>query len=68
MAIQFKRRAEDDTSFSFATLELRQAKAAQTLALDPGPKKVSYKELGSDPYNSSGSFDRKKNWTKVGKR
>jgi hypothetical protein len=68
MAIEFKRRAEDDTSFSFAVLELRQAKAAQNLALDPGPKKVSYKELGSDPYNSSGSFDRKKNWTKVGKR
>jgi hypothetical protein len=68
MAIQFKRRAEDDTSFSFAVLELRQAKAAQALALDPGPKKVCYKEQGSDPYNSSGSFDRKKNWTKVGKR
>ena len=68
MAIQFKRRAEDDTSFSFGVLELRQAKAAQTLALDPGPKKGSYKEQGSDPYNSSGSFDRKKNWTKVGKR
>jgi hypothetical protein len=68
MAIEFKRRAEDDTSFSFAVLELRQAKAAQNLALDPGPKKVSYKEQGSDPYNSSGSFDRKKNWTKVGKR
>jgi hypothetical protein len=68
MATEFKRRAEDDTSFSFAVLELRQAKAAQNLALDPGPKKVSYKEQGSDPYNSSGSFDRKKNWTKVGKR
>jgi hypothetical protein len=68
MASEFKRRADDDTSFSFAVLELRQARAAQTLALDPGPKKVSYKEQGSDPYNSSGSFDRKKNWTKVGKR
>ncbi|HMH88217.1 MAG TPA: hypothetical protein VK523_06225, partial [Steroidobacteraceae bacterium] len=68
MASGYKRRADDDTGFSFAVLELRQAKAAQTLALDPGPKKVSYKEQGSDPYNSSGSFDRKKNWTKVGKR
>jgi hypothetical protein len=66
MASEFKRRADDNTSFSFAVLELRQAKAA--LALDPGQKKVSYKEQGSDPYNSSGSFDRKKNWTKVGKR
>ncbi|HMI76166.1 MAG TPA: hypothetical protein VK495_15795 [Steroidobacteraceae bacterium] len=68
MASGHKRRADDDTSFSFAVLELQQAKAAQALALDPGPKKVSYKEQGSDPYNSSGSFDRKKHWAKVGKR
>jgi hypothetical protein len=63
-----KGRAGDDSGFSFAVRELRQARAAQTLALDPGPKKVSYKEQGSDPYNTSGSFDRKKNWTKVGRR
>jgi hypothetical protein len=60
--------ADKDTSFTFAVRELRQARAAQTLALVPGPKKVSYKEQGSDPYNSSGSFDRKQNWTRVGKR
>jgi hypothetical protein len=58
----------DDTNFSFAVRELRQAKAAQSLALDPGPKKPSYREQGSDPYNSSGSFDRTKHWTRVGKR
>ncbi|HXI48114.1 MAG TPA: hypothetical protein VNH39_05945 [Steroidobacteraceae bacterium] len=68
MASGYKRRADDDTSFSFGVRELQQAKAVQALALDPGPKKVSYKEQGSDPYNSSGSFDRKKNWAKVGKR
>ena len=68
MASEFKRRADDNTSFSFAVLELRQAKAGQGLALDQSPKKVSFKEQGSDPYNSSGSFDRKKNWTRVGKR
>jgi hypothetical protein len=60
--------AVDDSSFTFAVNELRRAKAAHSLALDPDPKKVSYKELGSDPYNSSGSFDRTKNWTRVGKR
>jgi hypothetical protein len=58
----------DDSSFTFAVNELRRAKAAHALSLDPGPKKISYKEQGSDPYNSSGSFDRTKNWTKVGKR
>jgi len=68
MAIDDKGRGNEDSGFSFAVRELRQARAAQTLALDPGPKKVSYKEQGSDPYNTSGSFDRKKNWTKVGRR
>jgi hypothetical protein len=32
---------DSDSTFSFAVRELRQAKAAQTLALDPGPKKPS---------------------------
>ena len=60
---------EDSSSFTFAVRELRQARAAQaSLTLAPGPKKVSFKEQGSDPYNSSGSFDRKTNWTRVGKR
>jgi hypothetical protein len=58
----------EDTNFSFAVRELRQAKAAQNLALDPGPKKACYKDQGSDPYNTSGGFDRTKNWTRVGKR
>jgi hypothetical protein len=25
-------------------------------------------DRGNDPYNTSGSFDRKKNWARVGKR
>jgi len=68
MASDLKNQADENSNFSFAVRELRQARAAQSLALDPGPKKVSYKEQGSDPYNSSGSFDRKQNWTRVGKR
>jgi hypothetical protein len=68
MASDPKLRAADDSDFSFGVRELRRAKAAQTLALDPTPKKPSYNEQGSDPYNSSGSFDRTKNWTRVGKR
>jgi hypothetical protein len=61
-------RGANDSDFTFAVRELRQAKAAQKLALGPEPKKPCYKELGSDPYNTSGSFDRTKNWTRVGKR
>jgi hypothetical protein len=63
-----KTRGANDTNFSFAVRELRHAKAAQKLALEPGPKKPGLNEQGCDPYNTSGSFDRTKNWTRVGKR
>jgi len=68
MASDFKTRGDGDSDFSFGVRELRQAKAAPTLALEPGPKKPGINEQGFDPYNTSGSFDRKKNWTRVGKR
>jgi hypothetical protein len=68
MASDYKTREDNDSNFSFAVRELRQARAAQSLAVDPVPKKPSYNEQGSDPYNTSGSFDRTKNWTRVGKR
>jgi hypothetical protein len=68
MANDYKTRADSDSNFSFGVRELRQAKAAQNLAVDPSPTKPSFKEQGSDPYNTSGSFDRTKNWTRVGKR
>jgi hypothetical protein len=67
MASEYKAQ-RDETSFSFAVHELRQAKAVQSLNVVPEQKKVSVKDLGSDPYNTSGSFDRKKHWTRVGKR
>jgi hypothetical protein len=68
MASDHGNSGESDSDFTFAVRELRQARVAKTLALDPGPRKPSYKEQGADPYNSSGSFDRTKNWTRVGKR
>jgi hypothetical protein len=67
MSSDNKNRGED-TNFSFAVRELRQAKAAANLVLDPGPRKPCYNDQGSDPYNTSGGFDRTKNWTRVGKR
>ena len=39
---------DGDSDFSFGVRELRQARAAQTLALESGPKKPSYKEQGSE--------------------
>jgi hypothetical protein len=44
------------------------ARIIRTLSLDVESPKASEKDLGSDPYNTSGGFDRKKNWTRVGKR
>jgi hypothetical protein len=62
-----QRKAED--TFSFGTRELRQAKRTEALSLvDTGISKNQSRHQGSDPYNSSGSFDRTKNWTRVGKR
>ena len=58
----------DDPKFSFGVRELRQAKAAHPLRLDTSRLKVIHEDRGSDPYNTSGSFDRKQNWTRVGKR
>jgi hypothetical protein len=37
------------------------------LSLDVAAKAFD-KDQGSDPYNTSGGFDRTKNWTRVGKR
>jgi len=34
----------------------------------PQPKAANEAARGGDPYNTSGSFDRKKHWERVGKR
>ena len=38
------------------------------LSLDADSLKPMKPERNSDPYNTSGSFDRTKNWSRVGKR
>jgi hypothetical protein len=53
--------------------ELKEAHAApdasvQGLTLEVAPRKAANETSGFDPYNTSGSFDRKKNWVRVGKR
>jgi hypothetical protein len=70
MSSNQKVRGDDDSKFTYGVRELRQAKAAAapSLTVDEGTPKTPDKNLGFDPYNTSGSFDRKKNWTRVGKR
>ena len=63
---------DKDAKFSFGVREMKvrnaQAAAAKALALAESQPKAANDTRGFDPYNSSGSFDRKKNWTRVGKR
>jgi hypothetical protein len=40
----------------------------RALSLTTEPQKVAEDQRSSDPYNTSGSFDRTKNWARVGKR
>jgi hypothetical protein len=56
-------------NFSFGTRELQQAERAGGLAIENPPRKQKQDDGGGfDPYNTSGSFDRRKNWSRVGKR
>lgn len=61
-----------DPKFSFATRELREARRAQLALADAVPPRKSEPSAGSDagfdPYNTSGSFDRRKHWERVGRR
>ena len=55
---------------SLGTRELRQAQTEKPAepAIDaaaPNPRDAGG---GFDPYNSSGGFDRRKNWARIGKR
>jgi hypothetical protein len=69
MASDNKSRSDAENNFSFGVRELRQAQRVEALSLvDTGISKGRNKHQGSDPYNTSGSFDRTKNWTRVGKR
>ncbi len=68
MSSNHKSGDDPDANFSFGVRELRQAKTAQSLSLSVAPQKASIDKQGCDPYNTSGSFDRKKNWARIGKR
>jgi hypothetical protein len=61
-----------EPKFNFGVQELRQAERANapahSLALEEARSKSKNEESGFDPYNTSGSFDRKKHWERVRKR
>ncbi|HXA35376.1 MAG TPA: hypothetical protein VNW26_03505 [Steroidobacteraceae bacterium] len=68
MASDDKTRNEPESSFSFGVRELRRARQAQPPTADVERLTVVNENRGVDPYNTSGSFDRKNNWSRVGRR
>jgi hypothetical protein len=63
-----KTRADPEANFSYGVREVLQSTAARELRVENAPRKAANEKHGFDPYNTSGSFDRKKNWMRVGKR
>jgi hypothetical protein len=62
--------SESDSNFTLGVKELQRS---QNAAAVPGDAQKETAEIvredrGVDPYNTSGSFDRSKAWTRVGKR
>ncbi len=69
MSSDHKTRDDPESKFSFGVRELKHAAAARELSLvDTARLRGANQDRGFDPYNTSGSFDRKKNWTRIGKR
>jgi hypothetical protein len=68
MSSDHKTGNDPESKISFGVRELREANVAQRFSVDIAPLKVVDEDRGVDPYNTSGSFDRTKNWTRVGKR
>ncbi len=69
MASEHDLRSDPESIFSFGVRELREAKKIDHgLSLSVEPVNVPAGPRGFDPYNTSGSFDRKKHWARVGKR
>jgi len=62
--------SNQDPKFNFGTRELRDARRAEALAVKQSSSKPKTADAGGgfDPYNSSGSFDRRKHWERVPKR
>jgi len=62
--------SDQELEFSFGTRERREAPRAKPRAVEEPSRKPKNHDagVGFDPYNSSGSFDRRKHWERVGKR
>jgi hypothetical protein len=68
MSNDIKNSKDQRGPLAFETREQSRIKRERALSLDLEPHRTETELRSSDPYNTSGSFDRTKNWSKVGKR
>jgi hypothetical protein len=69
MADHDQSRNEPESNFSFAVRELQRATPAPTpRVVGSAPLEVVRENRGFNPYDTTGGFDRKNNWSRVGKR
>ncbi len=68
MASGDKTRNDPESTFTYAVRELRQATRVKRPSADTAPMKATNEHRGFDPYNTSGTFDHKRNWMRIGKR
>jgi hypothetical protein len=59
---------DPESTFTYAVRELRQASQLKKRGVDSPPLKATNEHRGFDPYNTSGTFDHKRNWMRIGKR
>jgi hypothetical protein len=68
MSKDIKNPQERRGPFAAQTRAAREARRERVLSLDEEPPRGSGAARSPDPYNTSGSFDRTKNWARIGKR
>ena len=73
MAIKDKPANDRDAEFHLGESDVPESRSirdrpASALQVDDTAPKAANEARGFDPYNTSGSFDRKKHWARVGKR
>ena len=64
------KKPQEASKFRLETREPRRAQNEKSAAPVVDPAEPNPRDAGGgfDPYNSSGGFDRRKNWARVGKR
>lgn len=68
MASGDETRNDPESTFTYAVCELRQASRAKRPGADTARLKATNEHRGFDPYNTSGTFDHRRNWMRIGKR